>query len=241
MAWPLLLPLLTLAATAVQQGPPAPPREVERHRMVGGFERVRIEGPFDVEMTTGAPNVTLVGPPLALDGVAVRVEANTLVIDTGTTGWQRRTREIGGPVKIRVAAMGVRTLLAKGGARIHASGLTGTRLDLALDGAGSLDVDGIRGDQLVATHTGTGPMRLAGVAGRARILGYGTAAVDASGLRADEAVLVWQSTGDLTIDVRYAAQVANNGQGLVTVIGKPECRVGGTGRAVCAGVARQTR
>jgi hypothetical protein len=227
MLLPLLLPLAALAGQA------APQAAVERHLMLGSAERVRIDGPFDVELVQGNPDVTISGPAAALTGVSVRVDANTLVVDTGTTGWQRRTRAIGGPVHVRITAQAIRTLLARGGARVHASGLTGARIDLSLEGAGTLAVEGLQADQLVATHTGMGLMTLAGSAGRARILGYGAAAVDASNLRADDAVLLWQSQGDLTVGVRYTAQVANNGQGRVTVTGAPQCRVSGTGVTAC--------
>lgn len=71
-----LVPLLLLGTAAA----PADERVV----MVTGFDRLRIDGPFAVEVVPGAPGVTLTGERAALDRVGVRVEAGTLIVNAGT-------------------------------------------------------------------------------------------------------------------------------------------------------------
>lgn len=67
-----LAPLLLLVGAAAPGD--------ERVVMVTGFDRLRIDGPFAVEVAPGSPGVTIAGDRAALDRVAVRVEAGTLVI-----------------------------------------------------------------------------------------------------------------------------------------------------------------
>ncbi|WP_204314429.1 GIN domain-containing protein, partial [Klebsiella aerogenes] len=70
--------------------------------MVTGFDRLRIDGPFAVEVAPGSPGVTIAGDRAALDRVAVRVEAGTLVINSGTQSWESAAGKIASDARIRV-------------------------------------------------------------------------------------------------------------------------------------------
>jgi hypothetical protein len=62
----------------------------ERVVMVTGFDRLRVDGPFAVEVVPGSPGVTISGDRAAIDKVGVRVEAGTLVLNAGLQSWDCR-------------------------------------------------------------------------------------------------------------------------------------------------------
>lgn len=215
-----LLPLLTLAAAA--------PAE-ERRFLVTSFERLRIEGPVEVEMTQGSPAASASGERGALDSLEVRVEAGTMTV--------RATNERHGIARVRVATPALRAVLVNGGGRAHIAAVRGNRVDLSVSGAGSLDAAGVAAGDLVVTLTGTGAVTLAGKAERARVQSYGTGSVDAAKLTAGEATLVSQSSGNVEMTVRYLARATAFGTGAIRVKGTPECRASGPGPISC-GTAR---
>lgn len=211
----------------------APPAE-EKRFMVTGFDRVRVDGPFQVEIVAGSPAATASGDPRALDHVVVRVTGSTLVVNTGTIGWELRKAEFPGSARIRVSLPVLRGVTINGGAHVDVAGMRGDRIDLGLNGGGALTVRDLSAQELFVTLTGSGQMTLAGTAVRARVRSWGTGAVMADGLSAETAVLIGESSGPLRMQVRSAAQIISRGQGAVTVLGDAKCRVTGSGPVECA-------
>ena len=226
MRWLLLAPLLILAAAAPDD---------ERRYMVTGFDRLRVDGPFVVEVVAGSPGATAEGDAKALDRLRIRVEGSTLIVSTGTTGWELRSGERAGSTRIRVSVPSLRAVLLNGGARVTVGEMDAARVDLGLNGAATLTVGAIRTENLHATLTGTGAMTIAGTAGKARVRLYGAGSIDASRLTAREATLISESTGSLSMAVRYTAQVLALGAGTVSVTGNPECTIRGPGPVECSG------
>jgi putative autotransporter adhesin-like protein len=217
-------PLLLLAA--------APPAD-EKSFMVSDFDRVRIDGPFEVEIVTGSPGARASGDPQALDHVAIRVEGSTLTVNAGATGWALRAVEAPGTVKITISVPALSGLSIRGGAQVSAAEMRSARVDLGLSGAGSIAVSAVRADDLVVTLAGAGAITLAGTAARARVNSFGDGSVHAENLVANEAALFGASTGEVQMRVRYAAQVSARGTGKVTVLGQPSCKVTGSGPVEC--------
>lgn len=216
---PLLL-LLTASAPA------------ERSFLTGSFERLRVDGPFEVTAVTGSPGASASGDPRALDGIAVRAEGSTLFV--GTVADARQPPPAMAKVTVSVPAL--RAVLVNGGARVRIAEMRGDRIDVALNGAGTLDVGRIEGDAANVSLTGTGAITLVGgKAGQARVRAYGAGSIDAGGFTANEAVIVSESSGNLRIGVRYTAQVVAMGAGGIGIIGAPECRVSGSGPVDCGG------
>ncbi len=226
MPWPILAPLLLLVAAAS-------PADDKRF-MVTGFDRVRVDGPFQVEIVTGSPGATASGDPKALDHVAIRVDGSTLIVNTGTIGWELRAVEAPGTVRIRVSVPALKGLAIRGGAQVEVAAMRGGRIDLGLNGAGSIAVRDLRADDLFVTLTGSGAITLAGSTARARVRSFGEGSVAAEALTAGEAVLIGESKGDLRIGVRYSAQVNTRGPGKVSVLGQASCKVIGSGPVDCA-------
>lgn len=230
MFWLTLAPLALLTAAA-----PA----ADKRFMVTSFDQIRVEGPFEVVVTTGSWSATASGDARALDPIRIRVEGSTLIISAGGSGWQLRAAEDPASVKITIAVPVLTGLTVRGGGRVKIAEMRGSRIDLGLSGTGSIEVGAIRADDLGVTLIGTGAITLAGTAARTRIRSYGDGAIAAEGLRADEAALMTQSTGKLDISVRYTASISAFGTGAVNVLGPAKCRVGGTGPVTCANIEKR--
>ena len=89
--------LLLLVIMAI----PLPAAAAERVVSVGSFERVRVDGPFEVRIVVGAsPGATLTGDRDLIERVAVQVNGSTLRVRLGTGGWGERfaTRNPAPPV-----------------------------------------------------------------------------------------------------------------------------------------------
>lgn len=219
MRW-LAVPLFLLTAASAPD---------ERSFIVGSFERLRVDGPFDVTVVTGSPNASASGDRRALDQVSVRVEGSTLFVGAGALG----AGQPAGMAKIMVSVPALRAVLVNGGGRVKIAEMRGARVDVALNGAGSLDVGAVNADEANVSLTGTGALTLGGKAGKARLRAYGAGSIDASGFTANDATIVSESSGDMRVGVRYTAQIMATGAGGVAVIGAPECRVSGPGPVDC--------
>ncbi|WP_168355802.1 head GIN domain-containing protein [Sphingomonas gei] len=224
----LLVPLLLLTAAAPAQ---------ERRFMVGGFERLRVEGPFEVEVVPGIPGAIAVGDRAALDQVTVRTSDDILIVSGGPLSWSGRK---GATLPtVRISARSLRGVALSGGARVRVAEMHGARVELLQAGAGSLDVASIRTDDLTANLNGTGTMALAGTAARAQVRNYGTGSIDASGLTAGDARLNSAGSGSIRINVRFTARANAVGSGAIDITGNPECVLRGPGPMTCTGTIRR--
>lgn len=224
----LLIPLLLVAAGFA----PAPE---ERRVMLTGFDRIRIDGPFEVRVTAGSPAATVTGDRRAIDRVNIRSESGVLVISATTVtrdGW----RDKDGQALISVTVPRLRAANLNGGGRLEIADIAGQRVDLGVTGAGSLTVRHLAADQLAATLNGTGIVRLSGGTARtARFTSYGAGSIDAAGLTVNDLTVHAQSAGDSRFTARFTATVSALGTGSIRVEGNAACRLAGPGPASCAG------
>ncbi|WP_404339990.1 GIN domain-containing protein [Sphingomonas sp. MMS12-HWE2-04] len=210
----------------------AAPAPEERGFNIGSFERVRIEGPYDVALSIGSPHASASGTASSLDHVSVRVDGSTLIVSAGTLG-----RASAGDTLPRVLVSGPapRTVLVSGGGKLRISEMRGARADASVNGAGSLEVESLVADDFGAALTGTGAIRLAGTVGRLRLRNIGTGSIDAQALTANDAVLSSEGTGTISATVRYTARATALGTGGINIAGKPECTLSGSGPISCDG------
>ncbi len=224
----LILPLALLAIGAA----PAPE---ERRVLLTGFERIRVDGPFEVRVTDGPPSATITGDRRAIDRVSVRNQSNVLVVGVNienSEGWRGKENM----ATITVTVPRLRAAQINGGGKLTIESITGQRVDLGINGAGSLTVGRLTADQLVATLTGTGLLKLdAGKALNARVTTYGAGSVDATGVVANDLTVNSQSAGDSRFTARFTANISSLGTGAVRVEGNATCRLAGPGPASCAG------
>ncbi len=228
MRYRLFLPPLALLALGA-----APASE--RRFMLTDFDRVRLSGPFIVEVKTGGPpGAAVSGDGRAADRVDLRVDGGVLVIAASTQGWDgwRDGRE--GQLVIRVSGRQLRGARVNGGGRLAIDKIGGQRVELGLAGSGRIDIGAVSADQMIATLTGTGAIALKGGSVRtARFMLQGAGAIDAAGARVSDLYVQSQSSGDSRFTATLTAAIAALGTGAVRVAGDAKCRLSGPGPMSC--------
>ncbi|MEG3147814.1 DUF2807 domain-containing protein [Sphingomonas sp. RT2P30] len=202
--------------------------DAAEHRYAfGSYERVRIEGPFEVRVTTGvAPGALATGDARAIDGLDIQLQGTTLIVRMGHQGWGETPvgKAVARPV-ITLTTPRLSAAFVNGGARVTIKGMKAQRVDLSVNGSGTVTVSAADTDQLFATIVGAGTMTLAGRAARARLVTNGAGNVDATALVVNDLSILQDGTGETRAAARYTAQVNSSGLGHVVVTGKPKCFV----------------
>jgi len=237
----IALPYALIAAGIASAAMAAPVQAAERRYSVASFERLRVEGPFEVRVTTGGPATGMAATDeRTLDRLTLTVEGTTLIVRlSNVKGWGER-----GSTAVRTAPVVtlttplLRSALAVAGARVHIGAGKSDRFDVAVNGAGSIAVTGLDADQVIATVIGTGAVTLSGAARETRLLLNGAGQIDSAALQTGDLTVRLEGTGEIRTAARYNASVTTSGLGRVTVAGKPRCRVRAIsgGPVICEGV-----
>lgn len=194
--------------------------------MVGSFEKVRVDGPFEVAIATGAsPSARATGSLDALDALTLQVDGDTLVISMGAGNWTDDAGKMIVPPTIALATPALRDAVINSGATLAVDAMKGQTVSLALNGTGSLSVGAIDTDDLDATIIGTGRMALAGTAARGQFSVSGPGSIQADKLEVGALTARLDGSGELDLAARYTADVTTTGLGMVTVAGSPTCSV----------------
>lgn len=225
---PFLLLLAFPALALPTPGGAAPPSG--HSFVVTGFDRVRVDGPFAVELSTRLPPAARVeGSADVADAIAIRVEGTTLIVAAGPRGWaplaRSRAASTTMPV-IRLATTTLRSATVIGGSKLIIVGaLHSPRIDLQVTGSGTLSAAGLDADQLNATLIGSGAMTLGGRGGKVRLLSSGSGVLDATALRGDDVTVRLDGAGSVAATARYTADATSTGVGAIAIAGNPACRV----------------
>ncbi|WP_448658635.1 GIN domain-containing protein [Sphingomonas sp. CJ99] len=232
----LSLPLLPAAASHAVAAPQAGGPVLERRVVLSGFDRLRVDGPWRVEVSTGtSPGAVVTGTRQAMETVQVRQEGGVLIVSPmrdARGGWPDDALSGDGPViRVTVPTLDGATVIGAGSVAIDRIG--GARVQLVVNGPGTMAVGAVEADQLQATVIGTGRITMAGTARSARILSNGGGSIGGFPLVADEARVRSESSGTIELTARYRADVSGLGLGSVTIGGNPECRVTGPAPIRC--------
>ena len=214
------IPLLALSAAV-------PAIAADRTVSVGSFERVRVDGPFEVRIVAGGSRgAKLAGDRDLIERIAVQVNGGTLTVRLGTGGWGERfaTRNATPPV-ITLSTPRLTNLAVSAGARTSVNRMTGQQVAVSVHGSGSLMVERVEADQFSAALLGAGTLTVGGQANRARLTSDGAATIDAAELAVKDLVVQLNGLGETTAMARQTAQVTTNGLGKVTVTGPATCTV----------------
>src|SRR5688500_1669852 len=181
-----MLAFLALLAAA------SPAAAAERRFMVTDFDRVQVEGPFEVALTTGRPSsATASGTPQALDRVSVDVQGRTLRIRPNRSAWGGYPGKVaGGPIRIAASTRELVAGAVAGPGSLAIDRAKGLRIELNVTGSGRIGLAAVEADQLVLGLTGSGRISLAGKAKTLRASLRGTGDLDAAGFRTDDADIV---------------------------------------------------
>lgn len=229
----LPIAVLALLCTAT------PAAAAQRTVAIGSFDRVRVDGPFDVRIAGGrSPGGTITGDARAIDDVDLRVDGTTLVIQRGHGGWAERPRTAATtPIVVTLGTTQLTAALVIAGGKLAVTTMRGDRIDLSVTGAGSIAVGTATGDALTATVIGAGAVTVGGRVGKARLVTNGPGTIDAGTLDAGELLVRLDGTGTTKARARYTAAVDNVGLGQVTIVGNPKCtvRANAGGPVTCGG------
>jgi len=229
------LPILALLALASLPAGAAPPA-AQRNYSVTTFDRVRVDGPYEVSLKTNVtPFARASGSQAALDGVSIKVEGRTLIVRPSTGGWGGYPGANRGPVTIEVGTHELSTAWLNGAGSLIVDKVKGLAFDLAIQGAGSARIDSVDIDQLKLGVSGTGSARLAGRAGSMNAIVRGTSSLDAEGLSVKDAVIGAEGPVTVRATVSNAAKVDAMGVAAVILTGNPSCTVTAKGSASVTG------
>jgi hypothetical protein len=229
-----ILPASLAAAAAAVLAMPA--AAAGRTYPVVDFDRIEVEGPFQVTLATGlSSHVRASGTADALERLSVEVEGRTLRIRTNRSAWGGYPGGAPGPVRIEASTRDLARATVRGSGSLAIDKARGLRLDLGLSGNGRLSVAALDEDNLVVNLLGSGRIGLGGHAKQIRATIQGSGDLDGASLRAGDLQLATDTAGAITVGGARSAHVLATGAGDVTIGGTPACTVEnkGAGRVRC--------
>ena len=228
--------LAALAFFALAAAPAAAAPTLQRNYSVTDFDRVRVDGPFKVELATSvAPFARASGTVAALDAVLIAVEGRTLVIKPNRSSWSGYPGQVPGPVAISVGTHDLSAAYVNGSGLLSVDRVKGLSFEITVQGAGSASVDEAAIDQLKLGISGSGTLRLAGTAGVMTALVRGTPSFDGSALRVKDARIGADGAPMIRALVSNSAKIDASGVATVEIAGNPACTVTAKGSATVSG------
>ena len=225
-----------LALLAILAAAAAPAAAAERRYSVGDFDRVEVDGPYQVTLLTGlASGARAEGSPDSLDRVAIDVQGKTLRIRRNRSAWGGYPGDPGGPVKVALTTRDLRAAAVVGSGGLTVDRARGLRVDLSVSGSGRLAVASVEADNLVLGLLGSGRITVAGRASQLRATVQGSGDLAGEALRAEDATIYSDTAGKVAVAVGRTAKVTATGPGDVEIIGRPSCTVDakGSGQILC--------
>lgn len=213
-----------------------PANAATRNFGVTSFEKVRVEGPYKVILTTGiAPYARATGSAAALDRIAIEVRGNTLVVHSNLSSWGGYPGKDIGPVEISLGTHDLRSAWLSGAGTLAIDRIEGLSFDLSSQGSGSIGVGRVEVDQLNVSVVGTSSAVLAGRAGKITAVVRGISSLDATGLAAKDATIGAEGAATIKATISNAVALDANGPVSVTLAGRPTCTLRVTGSASVSG------
>lgn len=233
------LPLLALMA--VVSIPSDAYGAATRNFGVSGYDRIRIDAPYEVRLTTGiAPFARAKADRnSALDSVTLRVDGRTLIISK-TNSWGGDAGN-DGPVVIELGTHDLSTVWLNGAGTLQVDKVRSMAFDLSVTGAGSAQVDAVDTDQLKVGITGSGSVRLTGRAGKTTAIIRGASSFDGQALKTVNADIGAEGPSLVKLIVSDTAKVDAFGLASVALQGNPACTVKTQGSASVTGCRTSSR
>jgi hypothetical protein len=226
-----LLPFIVLLAFGAM-----PADGATRNFGVSGFDRVRVDGPFKVTLTTGvAPFASATGSPAAIDGVAIDVQGRTLVVHSNRSDWGGYPGRSNGPVEINVGTHDLTSAVLNGSGSLSIDKIRGLSFDFMVQGSGAAAIGNVAVDQLKIGLVGASNATIAGIAPQLTAIVRGISSLDAAGLMVKDATIGAQGSVTVKANVSNSAKIDTQGAALVDLAGQPACTIHAAGSASVVG------
>ena len=214
----------------------APANAETRNFGITSFEKVRVDGPFRVRLTTGvAPFATASGSPAALDRVAIEVRGNTLVVHNNLDSWGGYPGKDVGPVEVSLGTHDLSAAWLNGSGMLSIDRVKGLSFDLSVQGSGAGEIGEANVDQLNVSVVGTASARLAGEAAKVTAVIRGISTLDASSLLVRDATLGADGAATISASIRNSVTIDATGPATVRLTGAPSCTLRVAGSASVSG------
>jgi hypothetical protein len=214
----------------------APSAAATRNFGINNFDKVRVDGPFKVQLSTGvAPFAQASGSAPALDRVSVEVQGSTLIVRPNMSGWGGYPGQQLGPVEISVGTHDLSSAWVNGSGTLSIDRTKGLKFDLSVQGSGAVGVAQLDADQLNVSVIGTASAKLAGRAARMTAIVRGISSLDAANLATKDATVGAEGAATIKANVANAVTVDGMGPATITLTGDPSCTLRLKGSATVSG------
>lgn len=227
----IMLPLALVIAAA-------PAQAAERRFVVTDFDRVQVDGPFEITLVTGqASSAVATGDTRALDRLDVEVQGRLLKVRRNISGWGGYPGEREGPIAIALSTRTLRGAFVRGSGSMSIDGAKGLQLELSVTGSGRIAAEKVDADRVELGVVGSGSMALAGKAKMMRASIEGAGDLDAAQLAAQDIEINAGTSGEIKAAASRTAKINASGSGDIEIIGSPACTVAGrgSGSVACGG------
>lgn len=214
-----------LAVLALASLPASAATTISRNVGVNGFERIRVDGPYEVHLKTGVPPSARISGrnQSSLDGVSIKVEGKTLIIRKDPNRWGGYAGEADGPVVIDLGTHELSNAWLNGAGSLSINKVRGLGFVLNVQGAGTARIDQVDVDQFQLTVVGSGTARVAGKTLKTTATAQGSANLDGANLAVKDAVIFAEGPSLVSLNVSDTAKISAKGVTAVTLSGGPSC------------------
>jgi hypothetical protein len=214
----------------------APAGAANRNFGISGFTKIRVDGPFKVNVATGvAPFARATGSAAALDRVAIDVRGDTLVVHYNVSSWAVSPSSEVGPVEINVGTHELSNAWLNGAGALAIDRVKGLSFGLSVQGSGSAAIATVDADQLKIGLVGSANAKLAGAAKRLTAVVRGVSTLDAGALKTRDATVGVEGASRVDASISNAVSVSASGNATVRFTGRPSCTLKVTGSTSVSG------
>jgi hypothetical protein len=221
-----IMPLLLALGAAF------PASAAERAFSVTDFDRVQIDGAYEVTLATGGSSqARAIGDGAALNRVSIDVQGRTLRVRPSASGWGGYPGDVAAPVRVVLSTRDIRSATLIGAGSLAIDRVRGLKVDLAVSGSGTMSVAAAEADTMTVGVLGSGTITAGGKAKQLRVTVQGTGDFDGRGLTGDDAQIVANTSGSIALGATRTARVNALGRGAVEIIGPATCTLSGPAAA----------
>jgi hypothetical protein len=226
-----LIAAIAAAAIAV------PATAATRNFGVNSFDKIRVEGPYKIKLTTGVPVFARAsGGSAALDRISIESQGSTLIVHPNRSSWgSGYPGQDLGTVEIEIGTHELVSAWLNGSGVLGIDKVKGLSFDLSVQGSGSTSIAQVDVDQLNVTVAGTGNATLAGRAAKTTAIIRGISSLDATGLVVKDATIGADGAATIKAQVTNSAKVDASGPATIAFTGKPACTVRVSGSTSVSG------